>query len=366
VQTFKRNIKAGQRLEYGIYQFMDHFFGRERMFKLFGKRRRKFYKNLTETLKKGGEGKIYPIERRKDLSLKELKNHYMRKGIPVVMEGAAKDWDCVKKWSLDYFKEMHGDDEALMAMQEDMNSYESTTLAAVIDNIKAGGTKYYRFYPLLDKHPEHLKDFDYQWLLDRKTKLSLFESFQVFIGGKGTISYIHNANPPNFFVQTYGQKDWVLFSQYYTAIIDPDPVRNVYRNAPFRGKDGKPFDAFSPDYSAPNELYKYIDGYSVSLQPGDILWNPPFYWHTVKNASDSIGVGYRWTDPFYSFTIAPLYMFLDLFAIHPPIWKSWRLLKKDNNLVHLAESGQLENYLKQKAEKEKAQKQQAQQVKPVA
>ncbi len=71
---------------------------------------------------------------------------------------------------------------------------------------------------------------------------------------------------------------------------------------------------------------------------------------------DSIGVGYCWTDPFFSFTIAPLYMFLDLFAIHPPIWKSWRLLKKDNNLVHLAETGQLDNYLKDKAEKEKLKK----------
>ncbi len=58
------------------------------------------------------------------------------------------------------------DDEALMATQENMNTYESTTLADVIDNIKAGGKKYYRFYPLLlDKHPEHIRDFDYNWLL---------------------------------------------------------------------------------------------------------------------------------------------------------------------------------------------------------
>ncbi len=356
MSDFRRNIKNSQRFEYGIYQFLDHFLGRERTFKMLGKRRKKFYRNLLETLKKSGEGKIYPIERRKDISLKEFKNHYMRKGIPVVLEGAAKDWDCVKKWSLDYFKELHGDDEIVMATQENMNNYEAITLREVIDNIKGGGKKYYRFYPLLDRHPEHLKDFDYQWLLDRKTKFSLFEAFQVFIGPKDSISYVHNANPPNFFVQTYGQKDWILISQYYTMIVDPDPVRNVYRNAPFRGKNNMPFDPFSPDYSPPNELYKYIDGYSVSLQPGDILWNPPFYWHTVKNASDSIGVGYRWTDPFYAFKIAPLYMLLDMLAIHPPIWKSWKLLKKDNNLVHLAESGQLDNYLKEKAERDKLKK----------
>ncbi len=224
MSDFRRNIKGSQRLEYGMYQVLDHFLGRERTFKILGKRRKKFYRNLLETLKKSGEGKIYPIEKRKDITLKEFKNHYMRKGIPVVLEGAAKDWDCVKKWSLDYFKELHGDDEIVMATQENMNNYEAITLREVIDNIKGGGKKYYRFYPLLDRHPEHIKDFDYQWLLDRKTGFSLFEAFQVFIGPKDSISYVHNANPPNFFVQTYGQKDWILISQYYTMIVDPDPV----------------------------------------------------------------------------------------------------------------------------------------------
>src|SRR5580704_3629007 len=136
MSDFRRNIKGSQRFEYGVYQVLDHFLGRERTFKMLGKRRKKFYKNLLETLKKSGEGKIYPIERRKDITLKEFKNHYMRKGIPVVPEGAAKDWDCVKKWSLDYFKELHGDDEIVMATQENMNIYEAITLREVIDNIK--------------------------------------------------------------------------------------------------------------------------------------------------------------------------------------------------------------------------------------
>ena len=130
-------------------------------------------------------------------------------------------------------------------------------------------------------------------------------------------------------------------------VIDPEPVRNVYRNAPYK-TNGVPFNPFNPNYETPNTLYKYIDGYEVTLKPGDVLWNPPFYWHTIKNPTDSIGVGYRWTAPFYALKITPLYMFLDLFAMHPPIWKSYKLLKKDQNLVHLAESGQLEWYLKNK------------------
>ena len=45
-----------------MYQFLDHWFGRQRVFNLLGRRRRKFYKNLTETLKASGEGKIIPLE----------------------------------------------------------------------------------------------------------------------------------------------------------------------------------------------------------------------------------------------------------------------------------------------------------------
>ncbi len=350
---FRRNIKTSQRVEYACYQILDHFFGRKRIFRFLGKRRKFFYKNLLKTLKENGEGKLIPIERRKDLSLKEFKEHYVRKGIPVVLDGAAKDWDCVKKWSLEYFKELHGKDKIMMVTdQANMSSYETTTLEEVLDNIRGGGKKYYRFYPLLDHHPEHIKDFDYDWLIKHRTKDAMYDTFQVFIGGKDTVSYLHNANGPNLFVQVYGEKNWILYSHYYTPIIDPDPVRNVYRNAPFRGKDEMPFDPFIPDYSPPNELYKYIDGISVCLKPGDIFWNPPYYWHTVKNGSDSIGVGYRWAAPLYASKISPLYMFLDFFAIHPPVWVSWKMGRKDNNLVHLAESGKLEQYLQERTEKD--------------
>jgi len=332
---------------------MDHFFGRKRFFP---KGRKKLYEKILETMKKHGEGKIMPIERRKDLSLQEFKDHYVRKGIPVVLEGVANDWECVKKWSLDYFKDLHGKDEIVLVDQNDANfPYELTTLANVIDNIRSGGSKYYRFYPLLSRHPEHIKDFDYKWLRERRTKPTWFDAFQVFIGGKDSYTPLHNANQSNLFVQTYGEKEWVLYSHYYSAILDPSPIRNVYRSAP--DKTGKgPFNPFQPDFSAPYNLYKYLDGYSVHLKPGDILWNPPFYWHAVRNVTDSIGVGYRWLSPFYSFKISTLYMMLDCFATKPPIWKAYSLYKKDINQLHLEEVKKLEDAKRKIKEQEEKRK----------
>lgn len=348
---FRRNIKTSQRLEYSCYQFLDHFLGRERVFKLLGKRRKKFYKNLHKTLKASGEGKITPIERRKDLSLEEFKNHYVRKGIPVVIEGAAKDWDCVRKWSLEYFKELHGNDEIVLVDQLKIESgYETIKLKDIIDNIHSGGKKYYRFYPLLEKHPEHIKDFDYKWLLKRENPLAWFKRFQVFIGGKDTISHLHNAAGCNLFVQVYGEKKWILYSSYYSPIVDSSPVKNNYRFSPYKTENG-PFDPFNPNYDYPYTLFKYIDGYEVNLKPGDIFWNPPYYWHAVRNTTDSIGVGYRWLSPFYAFKIFPLFMFLDLFVTKPNFYKAYKT--KDQNLVQLMELGKLDDYLKEMAAKKK-------------
>ena len=344
----KENIKFSQRFEYGIYQFLDHFLSRKIAYSFTGNLRRNLYKRIRKTLEESGEGRVLDIERRKDITIEELQNHYIKKGIPVVLEGGAKNWDCVKKWSLEYFKELHGDDEILVVNSKHIDApYEKITLADLIENIREGGTKYYRFYPLLSEHPEHLADFDYNWLKKARHKKPFFESFQVFIGGKTTESPLHNAMACNLFVQVYGQKRWSLMSPKHSAIVDPDPIRNVYRGAPFR-KNNYPFNPFKPDYEKPYELFKYVDRYDFVLNPGDILWNPPFWWHAVHNETDSIGVGYRWVPTAYSFKQNPLYAFLDHFAMKPPMWKSYKLSKKDTNLIHLAEDGRLQEFLKKK------------------
>ena len=355
MSDYKRNIKIRQRIEYGLYQFLDHFFGRKRVEKVFRQSRRRFYKNLLETLQRSGEGRIIPIERRKNLSIKEFKDTYLKKGIPVIMEGAANEWNCVNDWSLEYFKKLHGDDEILLVqLQKEGYPYETITLGEVIDDMRTGGGKYYRFYPLLERHPEHIKDFDYKWLLQHKNTVNWFEAFQVFIGGKGSATGLHNAGSCNMFVQVHGKKHWRLFPPYYTMIIDPDPVKNVYRHAPMRSATVTPFDPFNPDYSRPFELFKYIDTLDAELGPGDVLWLPPYYWHCVQNPTDSIGVSYRWLPPLYGFTIAPLYLFLDFLATNPPLWKGLKLVAKDSNLIYLAETGQLDEYLRKKSERENA------------
>ena len=333
------------RIKYGYYQFFDHFLTRERFFKWTRKSRTRFYKKLRAHLEKNGEGKLIPVQRVQSISRDDFIKNYVKKGVPLVIEGAAKDWKCVQEWSLDYFKDLHGEDKVVMLDQTDISAHdiEETTLADIIDNIRGGGSKYYRFYPLLKRHPEHLLDFDYKWLRKQRRKNSFGEAFHVFISGKGGFTPIHNASSENIFIQVHGEKKWVLYPIDATCVIDPSPTRNFYRSAPVRnGVDFNPFKLNYDDYP----LYKYVNGYSVHLKAGDVFYNPPYMWHSVENPTDSIGVGYRYFTPFQTFFKYPLYYFLELFAFNPPIWKSWKNYD-DVNLLHLIETGKI-NELKKK------------------
>ena len=132
-----------------------------------------------------------------------------------------------------------------------------------------------------------------------------------------------------------------------TCVVDPSPTRNFYRSAPIRnGKDFNPFKNNLDDYP----LFKYVNGYSAHLKPGDVFYNPPYMWHSIENPTDSIGVGYRYFSPLQTFFNYPLYYFLELFAFNPPFWKSWRNYD-DINLMHLTETGLLKELAKKKGVK---------------
>jgi hypothetical protein len=340
------NISFSMRLKYGYYQFFDHMLTRKRFFKWTKKSRTKFYDKLEKHLQQKGKGKLIPVQRVKTLSKKDFFKHYVKKGIPVIIEGAAKDWECVREWSLDYFKNLHGDDK-IVFMDSDgyLGDYEETTLRKVIDDIKLGKGKYYRFYPLLKRHPEHLLDFDYKWLRSLRRKFSVGEAFQVFISAKDGYTPIHNAGAENLFTQVYGEKKWILYPVEATCIVDPSPTYSFYRSAPVRynNRDFNPFELNYEDYP----LYKYINGYSVHLKAGDILYNPAHMWHSVKNPTESIGVGYRFYTPLHTLMQVPFYSFLDFFAFKTPIWKVWKNFN-DANLLHLIESGKLKELAKKR------------------
>ena len=321
-----------QRNAYHLFQFLDHFISRPLTVTLFGKTRYWLFLKMVEKLKATGKSKVIEVERRKDLTEKEFKNYYVKKGIPVIFDGLAKDWGCVKNWSPEYFKKLHGEDQVPLIDSADLEKgIEYTSLSKLIDEIDKGNNKlYFRFYNLLFKHPEHLKDFDLQWLKKYRHRSTYFESFQVFIGGKDSETGIHNAHISNLFVQAYGEKEWYLYPNHLIPFIDPLPTLNgIYRNAAARS-NGKPFNPFEPNFKA-YPYFEYLDCYHMKLKPGDVFYNPAFMWHTVKNPTKSIGIGFRWINAVHSFKSSPMYYLLDLMAFKPNYFKSIKMVQKNAN-----------------------------------
>jgi len=328
------------RLKYNAWQVFDNKIGRDKAFKWFYSRRKKLEQKISTQIQQR-EGKVLDVPV-VDFESKAQLQQLMNQNIPLVIKGAANNWNCVTKWSPDYFKNLHGDDEILMIDNSDRtnNQYEQTTLASIIDNINSGGSKYYRFYPLLVRHPEHIADFDYDWLRNNADrKLSNWELFHTFIGGEGTESDTHCAMSSNFFTQCYGKKRWVLVDNKFTPIIDPFPSVNLNRSG--NGYLGAPFSFFNPDYESYSN-YRHIDYYDVTLEAGDVLYVPPFMYHNVINLTKSIGVAYRWLSYKSAFQSSPLFTALDLTIVNPSFWTCLKMHEKDSNYLHLKDMGLLE------------------------
>ena len=325
----------------------DHMLGRERVDRLFPAWRRALQDRLLERIARNGPGRCLPLPRVRNLDRRTYFKEFVRKSHPVVFEGAAAGWECCRKWSFDWIKERFGDDDVLLVdhAEQDRNPLaapvEYLTLADLINGIDKGSMKYARFHPLLQRHPELRQDIDQTWLSEHLTnrRTSWMHFYTLFLGGQGTDTAIHNAGNENIFVQIAGQKKWRFYPVEHTPIFDPVANRSMYKYTKYH-PDSPDFERFP--------MARHMDYYETVLQPGDVLYNPPYYWHHVSNPVRSIGVGCRWSNIRTAFQASPLLSTLELFNTNPNLIKGALMAVRDFNTV-LAESKGDRRLLKSKA-----------------
>ncbi|MBT9548277.1 MAG: cupin-like domain-containing protein [Candidatus Sericytochromatia bacterium] len=308
-----------ERQEYGRLWLLEHALG-QKIQTWSAQQRKQLDTRILNQLKRT-PGRVLPIERRKNLSLAEYKRVYLGKGIPVVLQGAAKDWPAVGKWSPAFLSEHYGQDQIMLIdaspanLQNISRKPELTTLADVIASMDGDALKKYsRFNRILHEHPELQADLDLNWLLSRRNTLCSGRTFQVFIGGKGSKTHLHSASEHNLFVQVYGEKHWIIYPPGYDCVLTPPVTGTPYFHSEFNPE--------APDFDAYPAM-QYLDRYECTLQPGDILFNPPSWWHHVSNLTHSIGIGFRWFSA-DAFKLDVTQALLTLFATNPPIWTATR------------------------------------------
>lgn len=225
---------------------------------------------------------------------------------PVIVKGFIKNSYAVKNWSLDYFSQKYGDltlpiikDADVKKGNSYIKDYDYVTIKNIVKNIKEGNKLYmnnvsriFGYYPkLLDElNLEQIKKYSG---LDLKNSNNVTH---MFMGGKNTGTTLHASYTGNFFFNVKGIKKWILIDPIYSKYLLPTLSRsglftvskiNIFKNGNIT--DG-------------------MKRYQFTLEEGDLLFNPPWWWHAVKNETKyTIGCANRFSTFFVGMRNNPLY-----------------------------------------------------------
>lgn len=213
---------------------------------------------------------------------------------PIVFRGYLSQHECVRTWTPELFRQRYGDFRIFYTSTERILNDDRMRLGEFVDRVLAGDKS--RAYvenlsDIFNAFPE-LHD---QLGLDRiAASLAGYASYhqisQFFLGGLGTGAAYHCANELNCFLNIHGRKRWTFVAPWYSVAMYPSLMNKGY----FIGslvKGNAPKGYIEAHYP----LYNRVPKLAVTLEPGDLLVNPPWWWHTVKNVTPvTIAVASRW------------------------------------------------------------------------
>lgn len=215
---------------------------------------------------------------------------------PVVIRGFADHMPAVRTWTQDHLRErlgetscaiVHYDDASLERAWDTGVEIAPMRFADYLAKMADGRVYLNNSSELFTKHPDLLADLDIQRLRDQFCSPGRWDELlttQLFIGGRIVRSALHAAFGGNFFLQLAGRKRWVLM----------DPAHSVALHA----IPGRPFQyvisAAGRYWGADNPVLERIPRREVTLNPGDLLYNTPWWWHDVQNLDDfTVGCAVR-------------------------------------------------------------------------
>lgn len=314
-----RDVSLRQRGMFSALFFLQHWLPRSERLR---RRKEAVRQRIVEHVRRGGTGKVLVVDRRKDLTPREFRSQYLSRGIPVVLEGAGRDWKCTREWSFDNFRRRFGPETIKLVQRKGVapddevidgrEFSEEVIFSEFLDQVLNLGRKYMRFSPLLERFPELLNDFDQHFLRGMPGN-SWGTTYQLFIGGPGTFTPLHNAITPFFFVNICGTKRWQFMPGTYLAVLDPPAEGLTYNHS-------------AADLGLSN-LDRYpgfdcIDRMEAVMQPGDILYNPSWMWHCVQNEAPTIGVRCGFVYPPGMLRESMTLTFIRAFAGNPSMLKT--------------------------------------------
>jgi len=199
---------------------------------------------------------------------------------PVVLRGFMKNKAILKDLSWDTVLSRFGNEDVFLTTRE----LDGTP--GKLSEVNNPKVYLHNSEKLFNKYPELRDLFEYERIEPYLHMKNGYE--QLFVGREGTGTPFHNAANWNMFYQIDGQKDWFFVDPYDSFLGYPMAML---------GRAAAILMVLWPDQYNKEAfpLFEYCPVYHARLNPGDVLFNPPWWWHAIKNVTPtSVGVASRW------------------------------------------------------------------------
>lgn len=280
------NVKSSHWFTYNTLFFLEHVLGEKKYQKLFGNFEKKLFEKIDSYATEHPADEDFKIIEHSEGNYPEPHCHPY---FPVIYRGIAKNWNCSKKWSFDFFTEKFGEQDVTLInnaglVKDSDQAYDVIKFSEYIKRLRNGSKEYLKFSRIVDEQSSLREDFDYSWLRKFRTRFAQNDLFYFFMGGKNTITPIHDGFAITVFVQVKGSKRWVFYPCNQRLFIGARPRRYNYFYS-----EADPYVFDNPKFP----LIKHAKKYEVLVHEGDVLYFPSLVWHQVENVTDTIGVAYK-------------------------------------------------------------------------
>ena len=231
------------------------------------------------------------IEVRETPDFTTFVNNYYSKHLPVLLQKGIEHWPALQKWSPSYFAEHFGtkeievqfDRESDPLYERNSGQHKKKMLMNEFVNLVENGGDSNDYYMTANntKHSisniaplfDDIADFGQGYREQKDNNAGAY----LWFGPKGTYTPIHHDLTNNMLVQLYGRKKITLIPAFQ--------VPNTYNSK------GVFSDAQFPDYDkARHPLMKNLTPVEVILHPGEAIFIPMGWWHTVEALDISISM----------------------------------------------------------------------------
>ena len=245
----------------------------------------KTYDKLSRMDESFGEIERIPVP-----PFKDFVSNYLSKNRPVILQGAMEDWPAYKKWSLKYFREVHGD--STVSIQDGRNSdpnYErnqkffrkEVLFSDFIERLQQteSSNDFYMTAGNMAQHRESLPE-----IFADSDSVNIGDGYlagqtegSLWIGPRGTVTPLHFDMINNLFCQIRGSKRVRLVPSWSLPWVYND--YHVYSDV----------DAATPDFEQ-HPLFENATVYDFVVSAGEILFIPIGWWHHLESLDFSVSI----------------------------------------------------------------------------